>query len=240
MRASTDQDDERQNWRRERRRLALRWLPVWGTGAVLVGWSVAAWIEIPVFGGTLGIVFGVLVAAAVVNVIFTPQAPNVGWQQGGANAPAAPRLLRRLERQGWIVLHGIPSIDHVAVGPPGVFVIDTKRWMSHNARLLFDGKTLWYGSRAQTKTLTATRQRAELVARVLEVEGTEAAAYPEAIVAVHGHPVPGGVIESAGVKVLNARRLRGHLTTRPPRFRAGQVHAMARRLAEQLPAGTTG
>ncbi|MGH3344038.1 MAG: nuclease-related domain-containing protein [Carbonactinosporaceae bacterium] len=240
MRASPDHDDRRQNWRRDRGRLALRWLPVWGTGAVLAGWSVSAWIEIPVFGDALGIIFGLLVAAAVVNVIFTPQSPNVGWQHGAANGPAAPRLLRRLERQGWVVLHGIPSIDHVAVGPPGVFVIDTKRWMSHNARLLFDGKTLWYGSRPQTKALTATRQRAELVARVLELEDTDSAAYPEAIVAVHGHPVPGGIVESAGVMVLNTRRLRGHLTTRPPRFRASQVHAIARQIAERLPAGITG
>jgi len=42
------------------------------------------------------------------------------------------KSLRPLEAQGWVVLHDLPAdrgnLDHVVVGPGGVFLLDSKRW----------------------------------------------------------------------------------------------------------------
>ncbi len=57
--------------------------------------------------------------------------------------------LRELERLGCHVVHDVPStrpganVDHVVVGPPGVFVVETKtRTKKKDSKVKFDGATL--------------------------------------------------------------------------------------------------
>ncbi|WP_123080371.1 nuclease-related domain-containing protein [Streptomyces sp. ADI95-16] len=54
------------------------------------------------------------------------------WRTGLVGEQRVGRELERLERQGWRVLHAIPlprqvDIDHLLIGPGGVFTINTKR-----------------------------------------------------------------------------------------------------------------
>ncbi|MFI6705380.1 nuclease-related domain-containing protein [Nonomuraea sp. NPDC050478] len=55
------------------------------------------------------------------------------WRNGAAGQPATARRLRTLELAGYTVLHdlAIPrsntNIDHLVIGPTGVFVIDSKK-----------------------------------------------------------------------------------------------------------------
>ncbi|ROR91062.1 nuclease-related domain-containing protein [Nocardioides aurantiacus] len=53
------------------------------------------------------------------------------WQQGAFGEQATGKQLKELEREGWVVLHDLPrgdgNVDHVLIGPGGVFVLDTKR-----------------------------------------------------------------------------------------------------------------
>ena len=53
------------------------------------------------------------------------------WQSGAWGERATEKVLRELERDGWIVLHGLPAgrgnVDHIAVGPGGVYLLDSKR-----------------------------------------------------------------------------------------------------------------
>ncbi|GHE76894.1 hypothetical protein GCM10017778_73290 [Streptomyces vinaceus] len=53
------------------------------------------------------------------------------WRTGLAGERRVGQELERLERQGWRVLHSIPlprqvDIDHLLIGPGGVFAINTK------------------------------------------------------------------------------------------------------------------
>lgn len=57
------------------------------------------------------------------------------WEAGAVGEPATGRVLARLNPAVWIMWHDIrwlgrqrANIDHVVVGPPGVFVIDSKNW----------------------------------------------------------------------------------------------------------------
>lgn len=57
------------------------------------------------------------------------------WEAGAAGEQATGAVLARLDRATWTVWHDVrwpgrpkANIDHVVVGPPGVFVIDSKNW----------------------------------------------------------------------------------------------------------------
>ncbi|WP_306332145.1 nuclease-related domain-containing protein [Streptomyces sp. KL109B] len=63
------------------------------------------------------------------------------WFAGLEGERRVGNELRRLENSGWRVLHGIPlpngaDIDHLLIGPGGVFAINTKH---------HDGKSVWVG-----------------------------------------------------------------------------------------------
>ena len=54
------------------------------------------------------------------------------WQDGAVGEQWTGRTLRELESQGWRIFHDLTAshgnIDHVVVGPGGVFLLDSKRW----------------------------------------------------------------------------------------------------------------
>lgn len=57
------------------------------------------------------------------------------WRQGAEGERRTAAVLTALQSHGWIVLHDLhwpgrpyANIDHVAIGPTGVFVIDSKNW----------------------------------------------------------------------------------------------------------------
>ena len=57
------------------------------------------------------------------------------YERGAAGEAATAAQLDSLRQHGWAVFHDVrwpgrpkANIDHVAVGPGGVFVIDSKNW----------------------------------------------------------------------------------------------------------------
>jgi len=52
------------------------------------------------------------------------------WRTGADGERRTARALRPLLHEGWVVLNDIPrrfgNIDHVLIGPPGVFLLETK------------------------------------------------------------------------------------------------------------------
>jgi hypothetical protein len=70
-------------------------------------------------------------------------------RQGRDGEKAVGQFLERLREDGFQVFHDIvgPSfnIDHVVIGPAGVFTVETKTWskpVRGEAKIRFDGKTL--------------------------------------------------------------------------------------------------
>ncbi|MDH6116831.1 nuclease-related domain-containing protein [Kitasatospora sp. GAS204B] len=91
------------------------------------------------------------------------------WAVGLAGERLVGGRLNRLRRGGWKVLHSIqlPSgsdIDHLVIGPPGVFTVNTKH---------HKGKSVWQGdhaitvNRSTTRYLPISESEAERVGRVL-------------------------------------------------------------------------
>jgi hypothetical protein len=56
------------------------------------------------------------------------------WQRGAHGERRTARLLERLTRDGFVVFHdlavpgSLANVDHLAIGPTGIFVIDSKQW----------------------------------------------------------------------------------------------------------------
>jgi hypothetical protein len=123
--------------------------------------------------------------------------------------------LAALERHGWAVLHDLAvpgstaNIDHLAIGPGGVFVIDSKQY---RGRLQLDPTgRLWHGRYPLAPTLRAVSFEADQAAQVLPDPGVVVVP----IVAVHGARVPWGNVVVDGVPVVTARRLPSMLRQLP-------------------------
>jgi hypothetical protein len=188
----------------------------WAAWTGTLPWRMAATLGIGVGGGLLGnllaprlslVVGGLAAMVAGWALRFRPSPDAVAWRQGAAGERRTARLLDPLERHGWAVLHdlAIPrsraNLDHLVIGPGGVFVIDSKQ---HRGRLQLDPTgRLWHGRCPLAPTLQAVSFEADQAAQVLPDPGV--AVVP--IVAVHGAQVPWGKVVANGVPVLPARRL---------------------------------
>ena len=151
-----------------------------------------------------------LVVAALVGwrLRFRPSNQARSWQRGAQGERRTARLLRRLTRDGYICFHDLAvsgsdaNIDHLVIGPTGVFVIDSKQWTGH-VHQDADGLA-WHNHYPLDRTLATVRWEAEAISRVL---GTRTAA----LVSVHGAHVDRGGLHTGDVVIVPARRLRDAL-----------------------------
>ena len=82
-------------------------------------------------GGWMFGVFGGAAMAFWLIARLSPPAWIENWQSGAWGEQATAKVLRELEQEGWIVLHDLPAgrgnVDHIVVGPTGVYLLDSKR-----------------------------------------------------------------------------------------------------------------
>jgi Nuclease-related domain len=188
----------------------------WAAWIRTLPWRVALILGIGVGGGALGrqlaprleLFLGVLAAvAAGWGLRFKSSPDAVAWRRGAAGERRTARLLVPLERHGWAVLHDLAvpgsraNLDHLIIGPGGVFVIDSEYY---RGRLQLDRSgRLWHGRYPLAPTIRAVSFEADQAAQVLPDPGM--AVVP--IVTVHGAQVPWGKVVIDGVPVVSARRL---------------------------------
>ena len=81
--------------------------------------------------GLLGLAVAALVGW---RLRFRPSEQARTWQRGAQGERHTARLLDRLTRDGYVVFHDLAvpdspaNLDHLVIGPSGVFVIDSKQW----------------------------------------------------------------------------------------------------------------
>ncbi len=165
---------------------------------------------------------------------FRPSPETRAWQRGAAGERHVARLLEPLVQQGWGVNHDLhvsgskANIDHVVIGPPGVFVIDAKHYRVR-LRLSGDG-LLWHGRYLLSPALSTVRWEADkLQARL---GAADIAVVP--IVAVVGATVPYGQVTATGVTVVPARRLPGLLRSLPPSLTLERAREVAAQINRRL------
>jgi hypothetical protein len=207
----------RAQWRRMR---AAEWTAWTRT----LPWRIAVIVGVGAVGGLLGglltprlrlVVGGLAALATGWGLRFRPSSAARAWRRGAVGERRTARLLVPLERHGWAVLHDLAvpgsqaNLDHLIIGPGGVFVIDSKQY---RGRLQLDPSgRLWHGRYPLAPTLRAVSFEADRAAQVLPDPGM--AVVP--IVAVHGAQVPWGKVVTQGVPVVSARRLPSMLRQLP-------------------------
>jgi hypothetical protein len=206
-----------ERWRRAR-------AAEWANWARTLPWRLAATLSIGAGAALLGnlaapklglVAGGLAATVAGWGLRFRPSPDAVAWRRGAAGERRTARLLDPLERHGWAILHDLAvpgsraNLDHLTIGPGGVFVIDSKQY---RGRLQLDPSgRLWHGRYPLAPTLHAVSFEADQAARLLPDPG--AAVTP--IVAVHGAQVPWGKVVTDGVPVVAARRLPSMLRALP-------------------------
>jgi len=196
-------------WRRARAADWAAWtgtLP-WRLAAILGIWAGGAVLG-RLLTPRLGPVLGTLAAvAAGWGLRFRASPDAVAWRRGSAGERRTARRLAALERHGWAVLHDLAlpgsqaNLDHLVIGPGGVFVIDSKQYRGH---LQLDASGRLGHSRDPLATaLGAVSFEADRAAQVL----TDPDVVVVPIVAVHGARVPWGKVVVQGVPVVPAGRL---------------------------------
>jgi hypothetical protein len=153
---------------------------------------------------------GLAVAALVGwRLRFRPSKQARTWRRGAHGERHTARLLDRLTRDGFVVFHDLAvpgntsaNIDHLVIGPTGVFVIDSKQWTGHLHQSA-DGLA-WHNHYRLDRTLDTVRWEAETLGRLLGTRTTP-------LLCVHRAHVHGGGLDAQGVAIVPASRLRDAL-----------------------------
>jgi hypothetical protein len=145
-------------------------------------------------------------------------------------------LLAPLQREGWRLLHKRRwpgtrrgDIDHLVVGPGGVFVLDSKNWRG-DVRLV--GGRLWQGDDDVSDRLQGLTDQLTAVEGALLDHGLAPLEIVGALVFV-GQPIP--VTSTGRGHVLGDRHLLAWLRARGQRLAPTAVHDLAEALKAAVP-----
>jgi hypothetical protein len=157
------------------------------------------------WAGLVGLAVAVLVGW---RLRFRPSEQARAWQRGAHGERRTARLLDCLGRDGYVVFHDLAmpdspaNVDHLVIGPSGVFAIDSKQWTGgvHQGA---DG-LVWHNHYRLDRTLATVRWQAETLGRLLGI-------LVAPLVCVHGAHVQGGGLDAQGVAIVPATLLRSAL-----------------------------
>lgn len=139
----------------------------------------------------------------------------------GAEGEAQTASVLSILPEQWATLHDVrwpgrrfANIDHIALGPPGIFVIDSKNW---SGRVVVDGPTLRQNGRSRESAVATCADSALALGEVL---GPFAAHISPVLCFVRDEAVTGWVRD---VMVCSTANIRQMLLTRPAVLSPQQV-----------------
>lgn len=143
----------------------------------------------------------------VMSALF--EGPNhvLVWHRGAIGEEETAKTLASLP-SSFVVLHDrtIPrssaNIDHIAIGPPGVFVIETKRL---SGRLTVRGDEVFVAGRRRTRIVEPARWEVT------------------ALLCIHRAELPWRIARVGGVAIVSGRGLTAALTEAPEVLAADQI-----------------
>ena len=184
-------------------------------------------------GGTAALAAGVI-AALKMAVEFAPRQSTTAWRTGADGEAAVAAVLDGLP--GWRALHDrrVPgkrsNIDHVAVGPSGVWTVDAKRYKGKLT--VHRGGVVKVAGRDVTKLLDQAREQAAVAAIALAEEGPVSAVEP--VLCFIGTELPRKHTVVAGVHLVTRKGLVRLLTRTPQVLRPDDVARAADLLDKRL------
>jgi hypothetical protein len=182
---------------------------------LVVGLAIGILTKSWVIGLTLAILAGI--ADTFYRSRRAPDYAN-GASQTGAHK-RVHRQLSRMRRRGYFALDArhIPNtreiIDHLVVGPTGVYAIDSEKWDSKLPIRTWNGKKLYHGPASQKARLEHAAWEAQQASEILSAAlGTEIAVRPA--LAIYGPKIPWDIATIKDVDVFTGSALRKYLKRR--------------------------
>ncbi|MEV4073470.1 nuclease-related domain-containing protein [Nonomuraea fuscirosea] len=214
------------------RRLRNRLLVAVAAGLV-VGFLVRDW--------RVGVTAGVI--AAVLEAVYRARSNSSvpAWRRSSVAERRTEAQLRKLERSGYRTLHAraIPGseaqIDHLVVGPTGVYAVDSEKWDRRLPVRVQMGKKLFHGPFDMKPRLTEAKWEASQASELIsESFGREIAVVPS--LAIYGPPVPWKIMTIRGVDVYQGDRARKWITKRERALTSTEIDRIYDIAAQALPA----
>ncbi|MEU8362419.1 nuclease-related domain-containing protein [Nonomuraea sp. NPDC048882] len=214
------------------RRLRNRLIVAVAAGLV-VGFLVHDW--------RVGVTAGVI--AAVLEAVWRARSNSSvpAWRRSSVAERRTEAQLRKLERSGYRTLHAraIPGseaqIDHLVVGPTGVYAVDSEKWDRRLPVRVQMGKKLFHGPFDMKPRLTEAKWEASQASTLIsESFGREIAVVPS--LAIYGPPVPWKIMTIRGVDVYQGDRARKWITKRERALTTTEIDRIYDIAAQALPA----
>jgi hypothetical protein len=155
---------------------------------------------------------------------------DMPWYTGAKGELTVGALLDRLPH-GWRVLHSMPvghasDIDHIVIGPPGVFVINTKH--HRGKRIWIAGRVILVDGRHMPYVVKAEREAVRVVDALARAGVFGTVVTP--MVAVVG-AASMTIRDRPAIPVVRAERLLSWLRAQPARLEEDVIAEFARRLS---------
>ncbi|MFB4285576.1 DUF3180 family protein [Nonomuraea sp. MTCD27] len=193
----------------------------------------------------LGVMAAILTAIGDMVYRTKKRSSVPAWRRISSVERCTEGQLKKLERSGYRALYArvIPSsneqIDHLVVGPTGVYVVDSERW---DARLAVHVRShhneLFHGPFNQRPLLDKARRKASEASRLIsKAVGRQITVVPA--LAIYGPWIPWNVLNVRDVDVFDGRRVRRWITKRETTLTDGNVEKIyeAARAALPSPSG---
>jgi nuclease-like protein len=169
------------------------------------------------------------ILAGIVDTIYRSR--NAAMYRNGATFPGARKAtskqLRKMRREGYFSLDARPIpnsrefIDHLVVGPTGVYAIDSEKWNPKLPIRTWNGKKLYHGPESQKDRLEHAVWEASQASEILSgALGTEVKVQPA--LAIYGPKIPWDIATIRNVDVFTGPALRKYLKRRS-RMKEGVV-----------------
>lgn len=189
----------------------------------------------------LGVTAAVL--AAIADTVYRARSTSTvpAWRRSSVAERRTEAQLKKLERSGYRTLHAraIPGseaqIDHLVIGPTGVYAVDSEKWDKRLPVRVQMGKKLFHGPFDMKPRLTEARweatQASELISKAY---GREVTVVPS--LAIYGPPVPWKIMTIRDVDVYEGGRARKWITKRERALTDAEIDRLYDIAAQVLPA----
>jgi hypothetical protein len=182
-----------------------------------------------------GVAFGILLHSwkwGLTFAVLAAIADTIVRSRTSFNGPAGVKLdraqkttvrqLDSLRRKGYRAMHILPipdsedQIDHLVIGPAGVFAIDSEDWDKRMPVRTRSHLQLWQGPNSRNDRLEHAHWEADQAAKLLSA-AMGSPVTVRAAMAVYGPQIPWDVAEIRDVDVFSGPRLRKYLRRRARR-----------------------
>ena len=208
-------------------RMRIWQLRAFAAVAILVAfWILVSW--------QLGLTLAIL--AVIADTIYRARRSYPGKIRLTGAQKRTRRQLNKLDRAGYRAMHARPipesedQIDHLVVGPAGVFAIDSEQWNKRLPVRTRNARQLWHGPFSMKDRLDHAQWEAQRAADLLSGETGKPVSVRPAM-AVYGPRIPWDVATIREVDVFSGPRLRKYLRRRA---RNGEVRPLTAEEIERI------